>query len=138
MTMVFLISSAVGVPIKVKSQEICGINHQPDADTILAVADSVGLRNLDAQAEQVFADQVRQAFAKDQSRIAGLVEVFGGHFVDEGEALAAGASDSLKYVGIIFSVQQTLVQKFWSGNLNNNQIEMIVFYYQIASNCQST
>ena len=151
--MLFLIANTAGftnVPLPTPivasaTMSTCSIDHRPDVDVILAVPSDRVFRQVVSwktpQAIQLatsFDAEVRSALASHATRTAGLAQIYGGSFngaadVADGLALSnsvIGAVAPLSDDQFVFSTQRTLFQAFWDGDLQSNQVRLVIFFYQ--------
>lgn len=119
----------------------CGIDGNFQEVTV-TVSDPYGLRAETSGAFASFASDLRRSdLRKNQNRIAGLVEVFGGsQDVNDGTNFAAGAIAAMKtetHGHFLFSPQTAFFKPLWTGGANFNQVVIFVFYYVFAQKCAS-
>lgn len=144
LAMVFLLANTSAQGTSSNTQQQCGIQRQPVAPITFTVSDADTLRKKNKGAEQAFSVQVRSGTATYAGRVVGLAEVFGGSYrgvadVADGMTLAKGAIDALSSpagasdTGAMFSPSDTVFQSYWDGDLNGQQVKVILFFYQTAT-----
>lgn len=113
---------------------ICGLN--PHSITImLTISNDGALRAGDSGAEAAFASEAKGQLAQYAGKVAGFVEVFGGSVgsISDGVNLANGAIgglDMLARQGYIFSLDKTTFQALYGGDLQPNQVQLVIFFFK--------
>jgi hypothetical protein len=116
----------------------CGLNITPQDIGPFTVNDPNGLSTDSAAGQQSFNDQVKALFDPYKNKKAGLVEIFGGGGGDVGTGIrfathAQTAMQLLAQQKFIFDTTKTLFQPLADISLNTDQIEMKVFFYDLAA-----
>lgn len=148
LSIVFLVAAQPWRPMPTKASTaatptpkplaICGVAKYPQTIYVrsadpsgLLAANGVGIRSFQSTL-------LHSALQKNRTRVAGLVEVFGGGTVDNGTQLATSAIQAMRgltHSGFVFASGTAYFRPLWNGRLPSDTLEVDVFYLVQAQTC---